>query len=266
MHKSAEDEAFLMGRKDWYYVHFPKLLIKRLDQFLQTPRAKSMGMSGKPELLRHVINQFLDEQEALYSKMDYAADVILEMKDGDHAVFTYNNELQFKEIINASVRRGIEHNQINVLLIFTKEQQKFIESLDTIENVNFLFNSQDITMIPADECFYDDGSFSVTPSLNRIRNIMEVAKQKSKNGINVLATLPAKLVEQGRYEEAIQLENIHNEAIKALETPVTILCLYKAVPDNLEDRLSEYHDLIVKRAASSLEGSKYQDEKQTISA
>jgi hypothetical protein len=33
-----------MGRKDWYYVHIPKLLIKRLDQFLQTPRAKSMGM------------------------------------------------------------------------------------------------------------------------------------------------------------------------------------------------------------------------------
>jgi metal-responsive CopG/Arc/MetJ family transcriptional regulator len=63
-----------MGRKDWYYVHLPKLLIKRLDQFLQTPRAKSMSMSSKPELLRHAINQFLDEQEALYNKMDYAGD------------------------------------------------------------------------------------------------------------------------------------------------------------------------------------------------
>jgi len=70
-----------MGRKDWYYVHLPKLLIKRLDQFLQTPRAKSMGMSSKPELLRHVINQFLDEQEALYNKMDYVSDIILETKD-----------------------------------------------------------------------------------------------------------------------------------------------------------------------------------------
>jgi hypothetical protein len=240
-----------MGRKDWYYVHLPKLLIKRLDQFLQTPRAKSMGMSSKPELLRHVINQFLEEQEAIYDKMDYLSDLILEMKDRDHVVFTYNNESQFNEIVNAFVRRGIDRNQINVLLIFTKEQQKFIESIDKVENVNLLFNSQDIVIISADEGFSDDGSFSVMPSLNSMRNIVELVKQKSKNGLNVLATLPTKLIEQGRYEDALQLENISNEAIRGLEVPITILCLYKAVPENLEDRFSEYHDLIIKRTASS---------------
>ncbi len=238
-----------MGRKDWYYVHLPKLLIKRLDQFLQTPRAKSMGMSSKPELLRHVINQFLEEQEAIYNKMDYLSDLILEMKDRDHIVFTYNNELQFNEIVNAFVRRGIDRNQINVLLIYTKEQQKFIESIDQVKNVNFLFNSQDMIIIPADECFSDDGSFSAMPSLNSMRNIVELAKQKSRNGLNVLATLPTKLIEQGRYEEALQLENVSNEAIKGLEMPITVLCLYKAVPENLEDRFSEYHDLIIKRTA-----------------
>jgi metal-responsive CopG/Arc/MetJ family transcriptional regulator len=240
-----------MGRNDWYYVHLPKLLIKRLDQFLQTPRAKSMGMSSKPELLRHLINQFLEEQEALYNKMDYVGDLILEIKDRDHVVFTYNNESQFNEIVNAFVRRGIDRNQINVLLIFTKEQQKFIESIGKVENVNFLFNSKDIVIIPADEGFSDDGSFSVTPSLNSIGNIAELAKQKSKNGLNVLATLPTKLIEQGRYEDALQLENISNEAIKGFEMPITVLCLYKAVPENLEDRFSEYHDLIIKRATSS---------------
>ena len=240
-----------MGRKDWYYVHLPKLLIKRLDQFLQTPRAKSMGMSSKPELLRHMINQFLDEQEAFYNKMNYVGDVILEMKDRDHVVFTYDNESQFKEIVNASIRRGIDRNQINVLLIYAKEQQKFIESIDKIQNVNLLFNSQDITIIPADESFSDDGSFSVMPSLNSMRNIVELAKQKSKNGLNVLATLPTKLIEQGRYEDALQLENVSNEAIKGFEMPITVLCLYKAVPENLEDRFSEYHDLIIKRATSS---------------
>jgi metal-responsive CopG/Arc/MetJ family transcriptional regulator len=238
-----------MGRKDWYYVHLPKLLIKRLDQFLQTPKAKSMGMSSKPELLRHVINQFLEEQEALYNKMDYVGEVILEMEDRDHVVFTYNDESQFKEIINAHVKRGVDRNQINVLLIYTKEQQKFIESMDQVENVNFLFNSQDVIIIPADECFSDDGSFSVMPSLNSMRNIMELAKQKSKKGLNVLATLPTKLIEQGRYEDALQLENVSNEAIKGLEMPITVLCLYKAVPENLEDRFSEYHDLIIKRTA-----------------
>jgi metal-responsive CopG/Arc/MetJ family transcriptional regulator len=242
-----------MGRKDWYYVHLPKLLIKRLDQFLQTPRARSMAISSKPELLRHVINQFLDEQEALYNKMDYVSDIILETKDRDHMVFTYNNESQFKEIVNAYVRRGIDRNQINVLLIYTKEQQKFIESIDRVENVNFIFNSQDIMIIPADECFYDDGSFSAIPSLNRIRDIVELAKQKSKNGLNVLATSPTKLIEQGRYDEALQLENISNEAIKGSEMPITVLCLYKAVPENLEDRFLEYHDLIIKRSAAGLQ-------------
>jgi MEDS: MEthanogen/methylotroph, DcmR Sensory domain len=239
-----------MGRKDWYYVHFPKLLIKRLDQFLQTPRAKSMGMSSKPELLRHVINQFLDEQEALYNKMDYVGDVILEMKDRDHIVFTYNNESQFKEIVNAYVRRGIDRNQINVLLIYTKEQQKFIESIDRVKNVDLLFNSQDIMIIPADEGFYDDGNFSAIPSLNSIRDIGDLAKRKSKDGLNILATLPTKLIEQGRYEDALQLENMSNEAIKGFEIPITVLCLYKAVPENLEDRFSEYHDLIIKRSAA----------------
>jgi hypothetical protein len=51
-------------------------------------------MSSKPELLRHVISQFLDEEEALYNKMDHVSDVILEMKDRDHVVFTFNNESQ----------------------------------------------------------------------------------------------------------------------------------------------------------------------------
>ena len=239
-----------MGRKDWYYVHLPKLLIKRLDQFLETPRAKSMGMSSKPELLRHMINQFLEEQETLYNKMDYVDDLILEMKDRDHVVFTYNNESQFKEIVNAYLKRGIDRNQINVLLIFKKEQQKFIESIDKAENVNLLFNSQNMIMIPADEAFSGDGSFSIMPSLNNMRNIVELAKQKSKDGLNVLATLPTKLIEQGRYEDALQLENMSNEAIKGLEVPITVLCLYKAVPENLEERFSDYHDLIIKRAES----------------
>jgi hypothetical protein len=209
-----------------------------------------MGMSSKPELLRHVINQFLDEQEALYNKMDYVGDFILEMKDRDHIVFTYDNESQFKEIVNAYIRRGIDRNQINVLLIYTKEQQKFIESVDRVKNVNSLLNSQDIMIIPADEGFYDDGSFSVMPSLNSMRNIGELAKRKSKDGLNVLATLPTKLIEQGRYDDALQLENMSNDAIKGFEMPITVLCLYKAVPENLEDRFSEYHDLIIKRSAT----------------
>jgi hypothetical protein len=83
-----------------------------------------------------------------------------------------------------------------------------------------------------------------------MRDISELAKQKSKNGLNVLAISPTKLIEQGKYEDALQLENMANEAIKGFEMPITVLCLYKAVPENLEDRFSEYHDLIIKRSAA----------------
>ena len=115
-----------VGRKDWYYVHLPKLLIKRLDQFLQTPKSRAMGMTNKPELLRYVLNKFLDEQEVFYNKMDYIADFILEMKDRDHVALPFDNESQFKEIVNAFIKRGINSFQINVLLIYDKEEQKFV--------------------------------------------------------------------------------------------------------------------------------------------
>jgi hypothetical protein len=57
--------------------------------------------------------------------------------------------------------------------------------------------------------------------------------------------MPTKLIEQVRYDDALRLENMANEAIKGSEMPITVLCLYKAVPENLEDRFSEYHDLII---------------------
>ena len=59
--------------------------------------------------------------------MNYVSDIILEMKDSDHVVFTFSNESQFSEIVNATIRRGIDRDQINVLLIYNKEHQKFID-------------------------------------------------------------------------------------------------------------------------------------------
>jgi len=168
-----------MGREDWYYVHFPKLLIKRLDEFLQTPRAKGMGMSNKPELLRHVINRFLDEQEAFYNKTETVGDLILKTKDRDHLVLTFNDEPQLEEIVNAFIKRGINYN------------------------------------------------------------------------LNVLGTLAGQLIEQGRYDDAVKKDNEISEAIKGLKTSTTIFCLYKSIPEDLEDRLSEYHDLVIKRSFKS---------------
>lgn len=238
-----------MGRKDWYYVHFPKLLIKRLDQFLQTPRAKSMGMSNKSELLRHMINEFLDEQEAFYDKMESVEDFVLEMKDHDHIVLTFNNEIQFKEIVTAFVKRGIDRNEINVLIIYRKEEQKFLQSLDKFPNINSLFNSGEITIIPAEEgAHYDSCWFE--PVLKRLYDIMPLAKNNSKTGLNVLGTFPGQLIEQGRYSEALELENTFTRAIKGSEMPITAICLYKSIPAILDERLPEYHDLIIKRTTA----------------
>ena len=156
-------------------------------------------MTNKPELLRHVINKFLDEQEAFYNNIEYVEDFISEMKDCDHMILTFNNEIQFKEIVNAFIKRGINYNQMNILLIYRKEEQKYLRTLDKIPNINSLFNSQEITIIPADDGFYND-RFFVEPIIKKLSSIMSLAEQKS----------------------------------------------------DLEDRLSEYHDIIIKRRSPGL--------------
>ena len=84
-------------------------------------------------------------------------------------------------------------------------------------------------------------------------SITSLAKQKSKKGLNLLGTLPGKLIEQGRYNDAVGLEHTFNEAIKTFEIPVTTLCLYNSIPADVEDRLSEYHDIIIKCGSPGLE-------------
>ncbi|MFY9872690.1 MAG: hypothetical protein WAK17_23525 [Candidatus Nitrosopolaris sp.] len=126
-----------------------------------------------------------------------------------------------------------------------------MRSLDRIQNLNFLFNSHDIIVIPADECFAADGKFSIEPIIKALSRIRKLAKSKSKTGINILGTLAGELVALGRYEDAVREENLLKTAANEFEEPTTVLCLYKSIPEDLEDRVLEYHDLIVKRAATS---------------
>lgn len=235
-----------MGRKDWYYVHLPKLLIRRLETFLQTPECKAIGITNKPELLRHVVNKFLDEQEVIYNKFDYVGDLVLEMKDRDHMALPYDNERQFKEIINAFIKRGVDSSQINVLLIYENEQQKFIELLNKIPNINSLFHSGELVIIPAKESDrYDSGWFE--PIIKKLYEIVPLVKNTSKTGLNVLGTFAGQLTEQGRYSEAMELEDTFTRSIIGSEIPVTAICLYKSIPAILVESLHGYHDLMVKR-------------------
>ena len=74
-------------------------MIKRLEQFLATPKAQGLGLTTKSELLRHAVNEFLDEQEDFYNKIQSIKDFILMMMDRDHIVLTYNTESELAEIL-----------------------------------------------------------------------------------------------------------------------------------------------------------------------
>jgi len=239
-----------MGRRDWYYVHLPKLLIKRLDSFIETPRAKSMGMTNRPELLRRVINEFLEEQEKLYNSLESIEEFILEMKDYDHLVITFNDKTQLQEIVINFVKRGINNNNLNVLFITREEEPEFINVLNNMKNVNSLFRSEDIMIVNADD-YIQDGTYLIEPVIKSLDTIREKAKGRSKSGLSVIGTPPGVLIEQGKYDEAHKIEIQFHEAIQKSGIPATFLCLYKSLPQELEGRFSECHDLIVKRAVTS---------------
>ena len=45
----------------------------------------------------------------------------------------------------------------------------------------------------------------------------------------------------------MKVENTFARAIKEYEIPITAICLYKSIPVILNERVPEYHDLIIKR-------------------
>ena len=106
--------------------------------------------------------------------------------------------------LNAFRKRGIDYNQINVLIIFRREEKKFLATLDKIPNINSLFNSQELIIIQHDESFLNDGSFSVEPVVKSLHRLTELVKEKSKTGLNVLSSLAGQLIEQGRYDDAVK--------------------------------------------------------------
>ena len=241
-----------MGRKDWYYIHLPKLLIKRLDNFLESPKAKSMGMYSKPELLRRMINEFLDKQEAIYNRLGSIEEFISEINGSDQLVITFNDKSEFEQIVINFIKRGIDNNEINVLLISKKEEPEFIQTLNKIKNIDSLFRLQDVVVLRADDYFLE-GTYLIEPIPKRLDNIREIAKDRSKSGLSMIGTpiLEQTLIEQGKYDEAHNIEIQFHETIQKSEFPTTVLCLYRSLPEELENRFLDCHDLIIKHAITS---------------
>ena len=209
-----------------------------------------MGMTNRPELLRRVINDFLEEQEKLYNNLESIEEFILEIKEYDHLVITFNDKTQFQEIVINFVKRGINNNNLNVLFITRKEEPEFIDVLNNMKNINSLFRSEDITIVNADD-YLQGGRYLIEPVMKKLDSIGEKAKDRAKSGLSVIGTPPGILLEQGEYDEAHNLEIQFHEAIQNSGIPATFLCLYKSLPQELEGRFSECHDLIIKRAVTS---------------
>ena len=130
---------------------FQSLLIKRLDNFLESPRAKRMGMSNKPELLRRLVNEFLEEQETFYNRLESIEEFISEIKESDHLLITFNDKSQFEQIVSNFVARGINNNNITVLFVTSKEESQVIQALNKIKNINSHFSSEDVMIIRTDD-------------------------------------------------------------------------------------------------------------------
>ncbi len=242
-----------MGRQDWYYINLPKLMVKRLDQFLKTPRTKSMGMSNKTELLRHIINDFLDEQEKFYNNLQSIHDFIMNMKDHDHLVLTITGEPHVNEILKAFMDRSAALNQISVFFISRQDEFAFVGLLDkVVEDANSMFKSQDVMIMHAEDC-YVNGAFSLELAQKHLNYVAQLAKKKGKSGLNVLGTLPGKLIEQKRYEDALIIERGFHEFVQKFDSPISVICMYNSLPDDVQNLFMECHDIVIKRTITESE-------------
>ncbi|MFB5600129.1 MAG: MEDS domain-containing protein [Nitrososphaeraceae archaeon] len=235
-----------MGRKDWDYIGVPKLLVRRLENFLKTPHARKSGILNKSELLRNAITKYLEEQEKHLNNIESVDDFILDMKEGDHILVTYNNNQQLSEIVVSSMKRSIDKNQLFVLFISKQQEEIFVHAMEKIGDITSLYNSQDIIIIHTDD-YYIDGNYSMDSIFAKFNEIKQIVQRNSKSGLNILSTLEGDLFTRQKYDEAISIESKCHKSMNIFDIPVTLLCLYESIPEELEDVSLENHDVVLKR-------------------
>ena len=234
-----------LGRKDWDYIGVPKLLVKRLENFLQTSNAKKSGIFNKSELLRNALIKYLDEQEKHLDNIESIDDFIFDIKQGDHILITYNNTQQLSEIVISSVKRSIDNNQLLVFFISKDQETIFSHIMEKLGDTIPLYNQQDIIMIHTDD-HYVDGNYSMESIFVKFRGIKEIAEKNSKSGLNIIATIAGDLFTNRKYDDAISIESKCHKSMSLFDIPVTLLCLYKSIPDELTNISLENHDVIIK--------------------
>jgi metal-responsive CopG/Arc/MetJ family transcriptional regulator len=181
-----------LGREDWDYIGVPKLLVKRLENFLKTPQAKKPGIFNKSEFLRNAIIKYLEEQEKHLDNIDSIDDFIFEMKEGDHILVTYNNNQELSEIVISSLKRSIDKNQLFVLFISKQQEEIFVHAMEKIGDITTLYNKQDIIIIYTDD-HYVEGKYSMDSIFAKFNEIKQLTQRNLKSGINIIATIAGDL-------------------------------------------------------------------------
>lgn len=234
-----------MGRKDWDYIGVPKLLVKRLENFLKTSHAKKSGIFNKSELLRNAIIKYLEEQEKHFNNIESIDDFIFEMKEGDHILVTYNNNQQLSEIVISSIKRSIDKNQLFVLFISKLQEEIFVHTMEKISDITTIYNKQDIIIIHTED-HYIEGNYSMHSIFAKFSEIKQLAQRNSKSGINIIATIAGDLFRRQKYNDAISIESQCHKSMSVFDIPITLLCLYESIPEELQDISLENHDIILK--------------------
>ncbi|MGD1835480.1 MAG: MEDS domain-containing protein [Nitrososphaeraceae archaeon] len=234
-----------MGRKDWDYIGVPKLLVKRLENFLQTSQAKKSGIFNKSELLRNAIIKYLEEQEKHLDNIESIEDFVFDIKQGDHILITYNNNQQLAEIVISSMKRSINNNQLLVFFISKNQEEIFSQIMEKIGDSTLLYNRQDIILIHTDD-HYVDGNYSMESIFAKFREIKKIAEKNSKSGLNIIATIAGDLFTNRKYNDAISIESKCHKSMSIFNIPVTLLCLYKSIPEEFANISIENHDVVIK--------------------
>ena len=60
-------------------------------------------------------------------------------------------------------------------------------------------------------------------------------------------TQPGDLFTRQKYDDAISIESKCHKSMTVFDIPVTLLCLYESIPEELEDVSLENHDVVLKR-------------------
>jgi hypothetical protein len=169
---------------------------------------------------------------------------VKDLKDGDHPVFTYGNQLELAEVISSFVDRGLNQNEINVLFITRKQAQNYIGYLKEAGfEADKLLASGDIVIEPIDELLLQERVGAITDHVReRLQSNGELARKNRKRGLNIVGEIAGTFAARGRYEDCVLVETFWHTMIPNFKPPITLICPYESVPTVLWGPLEELHN------------------------